>query len=110
MLCFAHAFLSYSCVFPIPALLESSNSNEPLQNYTSDTDRCQRKLCVVCPAPVAPSSAPAELLQRWKRPPQQRSPLQTIFRRLRSSSPLPAATTTALQSSTKQMTLRTTRV
>ena len=40
---------------------------------------------------------------------QQRSPLQTSFRRLRSSSPLPAATPTALPSSTEQMNLRTTQ-
>ena len=33
MLCFAHAFLSYSCVFPVPAFIESSNSKEPLQIY-----------------------------------------------------------------------------
>ena len=36
-------------------------------------------------------------------------PLQTSFRRLRSSSPLPAATPTALPSSTEQMNLRTTQ-
>ena len=33
MLCFARAFLSYSCVFPVPAFIESSNSKEPLQIY-----------------------------------------------------------------------------
>ena len=33
MLCFARAFLSYSCVFPVPAYIESSNSKEPLQHY-----------------------------------------------------------------------------
>src|SRR5215216_3644326 len=33
MLCFARAFLSYSCVFPVPAFIESSNSKEPLQSY-----------------------------------------------------------------------------
>ena len=46
------AFLSYSCLFCIPALLESSNSNKPLL-ITSVTDMCQRKPCVVCPAPAA---------------------------------------------------------
>ena len=33
MLCFARAFLSYSCVFPVPAFTESSNSKEPLHIY-----------------------------------------------------------------------------
>ena len=33
MLCFARAFLSYSCVYPVPAFIESSNSKEPLQIY-----------------------------------------------------------------------------
>ena len=33
ILCFARAFLSYSCVFPVPAFIESSNSKEPLQIY-----------------------------------------------------------------------------
>ena len=77
---------------------------------TSVTDMCQRKPCVLCPAPTVLCSTPAQLLQRQKGPAQQGSGLQTVFRRLRSSSPLPAATTTALPSSTEQMTLRTTRV
>ena len=71
---------------------------------------CQRKPCVVCPAPAALCSTPAQLLQRRKGSPQQGSTLQNVFRRLRSSSPPPAATTTGLPSSTEQMTLRTTRV
>ena len=33
MLCFARAFLYYSCVFPVPAFIESSNSKEPLPIY-----------------------------------------------------------------------------
>ena len=52
----------------------------------------------------------AQLLQRRKGSPQQGSALQTVFRRLRSSSPPLAAMKTALPSSTEQMTLRTTRV
>lgn len=56
-----------------------------------------------------PSSTPPEVHHRQKRSLQQRSPLQTSFRRLRSSSPLPAATPTALPSSTEQMNLRTTQ-
>ena len=74
------------------------------------TDMCQRKPCVVCLAPAVMCSTPAQLLQRRKGSPQQGSALQTVFRRLRPSSPPPAATTTALPSSTEQMTLRTTRV
>ena len=88
--------------------------NPPIQTspyrITSLTDSCQSKPCVVCPTPAAPSSTPAQQLQRRKGSPQQGSALQTVFRRLRSSSPLPAATTTTLPSSTKQMTLRTTWV
>ena len=71
---------------------------------------CQRKPCVVCPAPAASSSTPTQLLQRQKGPAQQGSGLQTVFRRLRSSSPPLAAMKTALPSSTEQMTSRTTRV
>ena len=33
MLCFARAFLPYSCVFPVPMFTESSYSKEPLQIY-----------------------------------------------------------------------------
>ena len=33
MLYFARAFLSYSCVFPVLAFIESSNCKEPLQIY-----------------------------------------------------------------------------
>ena len=71
---------------------------------------CQRKPCVVCPAPATLCSTLAQLLQRRKGSPQQGSALQTVFRRLRSSSPPLAAMKTALPSSTEQMTLRTTRV
>ena len=109
ILCFARAFLSYYCVFHIPAFLESSNQTSPYR-ITSLTDSCQRKPCVVCPAPAALSSTPAQLLQRQKGPAQQGSGLQTVFRRLRSSSPPLAAMKTALPSSTEQMTSRTTRV
>ena len=64
---------------------------------------------MLCPAPAVPSSTPPEVHHRQKHSLQQRSPLQTSFRRLRSSSPLPAATPTALPSSTEQMNLRTTQ-
>ena len=77
---------------------------------TSVTDMCQRKPCVVCPAPAVLCSTPAQLLQQRKGSPQQGSALQTVFHRLKSSSPPPTATTTALPSSTEQMTLRTTWV
>ena len=109
MLCFPCAFLSYSGVFPIRALIESSNSKDPYR-FTSFSDKRQRKLCVLCPAPAVPSSIPPEVHHRQKRSLQQRSPLQTSFRRLRSSSPLSAATPTALPSSTEQMNLRTTQL
>ena len=42
---FAHAFLSYYCVFPIPALLESSNSNKPLHNYFCYKYVSKKTLC-----------------------------------------------------------------
>src|SRR6266496_3815745 len=77
---------------------------------TSITDRCQRKLCVVCPAPAATSSTSPELLHRQKHPPNQTSRLLTVFRRLRSPSLPPAPTATASPSSTQQMNLRSTRV
>ena len=64
---------------------------------------------MLCPTPPVSSSTPPEVHHRQKRSLQQRSPLQTSFRRLRSSSPLPAATPTALPSSTEQMNLRTTQ-
>ena len=108
MLFFARAFLSYSCVFPVPAFIESSNSKEPLQIYFIFRWR-QRKLCVLCPTPAVPSSTPPEVHHRQKHTLQQRFPLQTFFLRLRSSSPLPAATPTALPSMTEQMNLRTTQ-
>ena len=56
-----------------------------------------------------PSSTPPEVHHRQKCSLQQRSPLQTSFRRLRSSSPLPAAMPTTLPSLTEQMNLRTTQ-
>ena len=101
--------------YPIPVYFLSLHCwNPPIQTspyrITSLTDSCQRKPCVVCPASAAPSSTPAQLLQWQKGPAQQGSGLQTVFRRLKSSSPPSAATTTALPSSTEQMTLRTTRV
>ena len=109
ILCFARAFLSYSVYF-----LSLHCWNPPIQTspyrITSLTDSCQRKPCVVCPAPAASSSTPAQLLQWQKGPAQQGSGLQTVFRRLRSSSPPLAAMQTALPSLTEQMTSRTTRV
>ena len=42
---FARAFLSYSCLFPIPALLESSNSNKPLLNYLCYKYVSKKTLC-----------------------------------------------------------------
>ena len=62
---------------------------------------------MLCPTPAVPSSTPPEVHHRQKRSLQQRSPLQTSFHRLRSSSLLPAAMPTALPSSTEQMNLRT---
>src|SRR5215216_4270988 len=59
MLCFARAFLSYSCVFPIPALLESSNSNKPLHNYFCYRYVSKKTLCGLsrsCCAVFHPSS------------------------------------------------------
>ena len=117
--------LAESCVFkfsvlhvhsyPIPVYFLSLHCwNPPIQTspyrITSLTDSCQRKPCVVCPAPAALSSTPAQLLQWQKGPAQQGSGLQTVFRHLRSSSPPLAAMKTALPSSTEQMTSRTTRV
>ena len=64
---------------------------------------------MLCPAPAVPSSTPPEVHHRQKRSLQQRSPLQTSFRRLRSSSLLSVARPTALPSSTEQMNLRTTQ-
>ena len=109
MLCFARGS------YPIPVFFLSLHLyNPPIlrspYRFTSFSDRRQRKLCALCPAPAVPSSTPPEVHHRQKRSLQQRSPLQTSFRRLIWSSPLPAATTTALPSSTEQMTLRTTRV
>ena len=60
MLCFARAFLSYSCLFPIPALLESSNSNKPLHNYFCYRYVSKKTLCGLscsCGAVFHPSSA-----------------------------------------------------
>ena len=96
--------ISYPCIVGILQF-----KRDPYR-ITFLTDSCQRKPCVVCPAPATPSSTPAQLLQRQKGPAQQGSGLQTVFRRLRSSSPPLAAMKTALPSSTEQMTLRTTRV
>ena len=64
---------------------------------------------MLCPAPAVPSSTPPEVHHRQKRSLQQRSPLQSFFCRLRSSSLLPVAMPTALPSSTEQMNLRTTQ-
>ena len=60
MLYFARAFLSYSCLFPIPALLESSNSNKPLHNYFCYRYVSKKTLCGLscsCGAVFHPSSA-----------------------------------------------------
>ena len=101
--------------YPIPIYFLSLYCwNPPIQTspyrITSLTNSCQRKPCVVCPAPAALCSTLAQLLQRRKGSPQQGSALQTVFWCLRSSSPPLAATTTALPSSTEHMTLRTTQV
>ena len=97
--------------YPIPVYFLSLHCwNPPIQTspyrIASLTDSCQRKPCVVCPAPAAPSSTPAQLLQRQKGPAQQGSGLQTVFRRLRSSSPPPAAMKTALPSSLRSFPYR----
>ena len=58
MLCFARAFLSYSCVFPVPAFIESSNSNEPLQIYFIFRLASKKTLCVMscsCRAIIHPT-------------------------------------------------------
>ena len=114
ILCFKFSVLHVHS-YPIPVYFLSLHCcSPPIQTspyrITSLTDSCQRKPCVVCPAPAAPSSTPAQLLQRQKGPAQQGSGLQTVFCRLRSSSPPLAAMKTALPSSTEQMTSRTTRV
>ena len=56
----AHAFRSYSCLFPIPTLLESSNWNKPLQNYFCYRYVSKKTLCGLscsCGAVFHPSSA-----------------------------------------------------
>ena len=63
----------------------------------------------MCYVLLVTSSTPPEVHHRQKRSLQQRSPLQTFFRRVRSSSPLPVAKPTTLPSSTEQMNLRTTQ-
>ena len=60
ILCFARAFLSYSCLFPTPALLESSNSNKPLHNYFCYRYVSKKTLCGLscsCGVVFHPSSA-----------------------------------------------------
>ena len=42
---FCSAFLPYSCVFPFPALLESSNLNKPLPNYFCYRYVSEKTLC-----------------------------------------------------------------
>ena len=106
---FLRAFLPYSCLFPIPALLESSNSNKPLHNYFCYRYVSKKTLCGLscsCGVVFHPSSA----APTTEGSPQQGSALQNVFRRLRSSSPPLAAMKTALPSSTEHMTSRTTRV
>ena len=69
ILCFARAFLSYSCLFPILALLESSNSNKPLHNYFCYT------LCglscsygdVFHPSSAAPTTEPSITAEQYPR-------------------------------------------
>ena len=114
ILCFKFSVLHVHS-YHIPVYFLSLHCwNPPIQTspyrITSLTNSCQRKPCVVCPAPAMLCSTAAQLLRRRKGSPQQGSALQTVFRRLRSSSLPPAATTTALPSSTEQMTMRTTRV
>ena len=58
MLCFARAFLSYSCVFPVPAFIESSNSKEPLQIYFIFRQASKKTMCVMscsCRAVIHPT-------------------------------------------------------
>ena len=58
ILCFAHAFLSYSYVFPVPAFIESSNSKELLQIYFIFRQASKKTLCVMscsCRAVIHPT-------------------------------------------------------
>ena len=58
MLCFARAFLSYSCVFPIHAFIESSNSKDPLHIYFISRLASKKTLCVMsrsCRAVIHPT-------------------------------------------------------
>ena len=95
ILCFARAFLSYSCLFPIPALLESSLSKKTLRGLS-------RSCCaVVHPSSATPTTEGSSTV--GVRPPDYLLPPQLFF-------PAAGAMKTALPSSTEQMTSRTTRV
>ena len=107
MLCFVYSYPIH--VFFLSLRLQNPPILRSPYRFTSFSDRRQRKPCVVCPAPAALCSTPAQLLQQRKGSPQQGSALQTVFRCLGSSSPPPAATATALPSSTEQKNLRTTQ-
>ena len=69
---------------------------------------CQRKPCVVCPAPAVLCSTPAKLLQRRNPPSQRSSTSGSISRRLRSSSPPPIAKSAEASSPANPITLRST--
>jgi len=96
--------ISYPCIVRILKFKQALTQLLLLQICVKE------KPCVLCPTPAVLCSTPAQLLQQRKGSPEEGSALQTIFRRLRSSFPPPAATTTALPSSTEQVTLRTTWV
>ena len=85
MLCFARAFLSYSCVFPVPVFIESSNSKEPLQIYFIFRLASKKTPCVMscsCRAVIHPTwGAPStEAFTAAEIPPVDfLSPPQIIF-------------------------------
>ena len=85
MFYFARAFLSYSSVFPVPAFIESSNSNKPLLNYFCYRFVSKKTLCGLycsCGAVFHPSSA-APTTEGFStagiRPPDCLSPHQIFF-------------------------------
>ena len=99
MLCLPCAFLSYSCVFPIPALSESTNTNKPLHNYFCYRYVSKKTLCglscssrdVVHLTRAAPSTEASTKLDITT---------PNVFRCLRSPSLPPAPTAMTSPSST----------
>ena len=81
----SRAFLSYSCLFPIPALLESSNSNKPLLDYFCYRYVSKKTLCGLscsCGAVFHPSLATPTMegfTTTGIRSPDCLSPPQIIF-------------------------------